>query len=105
MYLLWYILLCPLFHIDALPAHLSLMKLRHTKFIYHPLHLWSNTNASASTGFSLGFRLYHLMLAVQFALQSDGFQTEGDFSAVLVRLVNFLSTPFKVFMYAFAIKF
>jgi hypothetical protein len=45
------------------------------------------------------------MLAVQFALQSDGFQTEGDFSAVLVRLVNFLSTPFKVFMYAFAIKF
>lgn len=48
--------------------------------------------------------MYHLVLAVQFALQSYGFQTEGGFGAVLVQLVNFLFTPFKEFMYAFAIK-
>lgn len=59
------------------------MKVKHTKFIsYHPLHLWSETNAVLHQLASLWFRLYHLVLAVQFALQSDEFQTEDGFDAV-----------------------
>lgn len=84
------------------PRCLSFMKVKHTKFIYyHPLHLWSETNAVLHQLASLWLRLYHLVLAVQFALQSDEFQTEGGFP---VWLVKFLLTPLKLFTYAFAIK-
>lgn len=84
-YLLWNILQSLLFDIHALLSQNNSASWRwdipSLSLITHCI-FGLKQMLFASTGFPLWFRLHHLVLAVQSALQSDEFQTEGGFGAV-----------------------